>query len=158
MRIALMLSLTAVLAVARPAAVPSVAPVTRAAAHPSISGQVTFLYYKDVDAAARFYEEVLGLEKTFDEGWVRIYAVAGRASVGLVDETRGQHRTAADKPVMLSIVTDEIDAWYEHMVDSGAPVLSELRESANAPIRSFVVEDPGGYTVEFFQWLSTGSP
>ena len=34
---------------------------------PAIDSQVTFLYYKDVDAAARFYGETLGLEKTFDE-------------------------------------------------------------------------------------------
>lgn len=125
-------------------------------ARPSIEGQVTFLYYKDLDAASRFYETILGLEKTYDVGWVRIYQSTPGAFVGLVDETRGAHRAAEEKPVMVSIVTNEIDAWYERMVASGAPILSELSLSTNVPVRAFMVEDPEGYTVEFFQWMEGG--
>ena len=129
-----------------------VAPQRQASSLPSIDSQVTFLYYKDVPAAARFYAGTLGLEMTFDEGWVQIYRVSSTAYVGLVDEMRGAHRVSESKPVMLSIVTNEIDAWYAHMRTSGVKLLSELSNSENAPIRAFLVEDPGGYTVEFFQW------
>ena len=130
----------------------AIAAPTKQQSLPSIDSQVTFLYYADVPAAAQFYEGTLGLEKTFDEGWVQIYRVSSTAYVGLVDETRGVHRTSESKPVMLSIVTSEIDAWYAHMRTSGVKLLSELSNSENAPIRAFLVEDPGGYTVEFFQW------
>ncbi len=130
----------------------AIAAPTKQQSLPSIDSQVTFLYYADVPAAAQFYEGTLGLEKTFDEGWVQIYRVSSTAYVGLVDETRGVHRTSESKPVMLSIVTNEIDAWYAHMRTSGVKLLSELSNSENAPIRAFLVEDPGGYTVEFFQW------
>ena len=130
----------------------AIAAPTKQQSLPSIDSQVTFLYYADVPAAAQFYEGILGLEKTFDEGWVQIYRVSSTAYVGLVDETRGVHRTSESKPVMLSIVTNEIDAWYAHMRTSGVKLLSELSNSDNAPIRAFLVEDPGGYTVEFFQW------
>lgn len=124
---------------------------------PSIDAQVTFLYYADVDAAAAFYEGVLGLEKTFDEGWVKIYRVSGEASVGLVDETRGIHRASDAKPVSLSIVTSEVDAWYAHLREAGVTITSELSASTQVPIRAFVAEDPGGYTVEFFEWTREGS-
>lgn len=120
---------------------------------PSIDSQVVFLYYKDVDTAAVFYEKTLGLKKTFDEGWVKIYQVSSTSYVGLVDGDRGYHKAAAGKPVMLSIVTGEVDAWYEHMTKaSGVKVLSKIKDAGNSPTRSFLVADPEGYTVEFFQW------
>ena len=52
---------------------------------------------------------------------------------------------------MLSIVTSEVDAWYERL--KANPDIVFLKEiSENDMIRSFLIEDPGGYTVEFFQW------
>ncbi len=119
---------------------------------PAIDSQVTFLYYKDVDAAARFYGETLGLEKTFDEGWVQIYRISSTSYVGLVDETRGTHRVAQAKPVMLSIVTNEVDAWYDFLRATDVKILSEISDGTAVPVRAFLVEDPGGYTVEFFRW------
>jgi predicted enzyme related to lactoylglutathione lyase len=120
---------------------------------PAPTAQVTFLYYDDVDAAARFYETLLGLEKTHDESWVKFYAVTETASVGLVDAARGYHRSSTDKPVMLSLVTDDVESWFEHVVREGATILKPLdAEDAGGFIRAFLVEDPGGYTVEVFEW------
>ncbi len=119
---------------------------------PTIDSQVVFLYYSDVNEASRFYERTMGLTKTFDEGWVRIYQTSSNAYVGLVDETKGSHRVSESKPVMLSIVTSEVDRWYEHLRSEGVKILSELADSENVPVRAFLVEDPGGYTVEFFAW------
>lgn len=119
---------------------------------PTIDSQVVFLYYSDVNEASAFYESTLGLEKTFDEGWVKIYRTSATSFVGLVDESRGSHRVSESKPVMLSIVTSEVDAWYEHLRNAGVKILSELADSESVPVRAFLVEDPGGYTVEFFAW------
>ncbi|MFQ5742292.1 MAG: VOC family protein [Acidobacteriota bacterium] len=121
-------------------------------APPSIDSQVVFLYYRDINAAADFYGRTLGLEQTFDRGWVKIYETSASSYVGLVDEARGMHQVAESKPVMLSIVTTEVDAWHRYLEAEGVPISSGLNDSADAPIRSFVVKDPGGYTVEFFQW------
>lgn len=120
---------------------------------PPIDSQVVFLYYADLDAAAAFYGDTLGLEKTFDEGWVKIYATSETSFVGLVDEQRGSHRASEDKPVMLSLVTADVDAWHERLRERGVRILSEPADSTSVPVRAFLVEDPGGYTVEFFQWL-----
>ena len=128
------------------------APAQPSRSAPSIDSQVTFLYYKDVPAAARFYGGILGLEQTFDEGWVEIYRISSTSYVGLVDETRGSHQVSESKPVMLSIVTDEVDQWYEHIRASDVTIVSEISDGTAVPVRSFMVEDPGGYTVEFFRW------
>ena len=59
---------------------------------------------------------------------------------------------------MLSIVTDEVDAWYDKLSAAGVTMQSELsppgteKEPGTAPVRGFIAEDPGGYTIEFFSW------
>ena len=121
---------------------------------PPIDAQVTFLYYADLDAAARFYRDVLQLQPTFDQGWVRIFAITPTSSVGLVDESRGAHRARDDNAVMLSLVTTDVDPWYARLSRAGVEILSNPADSADVPVRAFLVRDPGGYTVEFFQWLN----
>ena len=125
---------------------------------PTIDSTITFFYYKDLASAADFYRDVVGLEATTDMGWVKIFKVTESSSVGLVEDGKGFLRAAEDKPVMLSLVTDDVDAWHERLVDADAPVLSELppadrpEDTARAPIRGFIVADPGGYAIEFFSW------
>lgn len=124
----------------------------------NISSDIVFFYYKDVDTAAPFYERVMGLEKTLDLGWIKIYALTSTASVGITQEGHGFHKASKDKPAMLSIVTDDVDAWYRRLKDEGVPILSDLPAPDDmpspdeAPIRGFIAADPGGYTIEFFSW------
>lgn len=119
---------------------------------PNIDSHVVMLYYKDLESAAAFYGEALGLEKTLDWDWVKFFRTSGSSYVGLVEEGEGAyHKAQRTNAVMLSIVTREIDAWHEKV--KGAEV-EFLKDIANrGPIRSFLIQDPGGYTVEFFQWL-----
>ena len=53
---------------------------------------------------------------------------------------------------MLSIVTNEVDAWYDFLRTTDVKILSEISDGTAVPVRAFLVEDPGGYTVEFFRW------
>jgi catechol 2,3-dioxygenase-like lactoylglutathione lyase family enzyme len=127
----------------------------------SMDETITFFYYEDLQAQVPFYEDLLGLEKTMDMGWVKIYRITPSSSVGLVLQGHGAHEVSADKPAMLSIVTGDVDAWYERLVAADVRVLKELpapasaSNSERAPVRSFLVEDPGGYTIEFFTWQLT---
>ena len=123
----------------------------------SLDETVVFFYYDDIEAVAPFYQDLLQLTATMDEDWVKIYRISPTSSVGLVQQGRGFHNVAVDKPAMLSIITPDVDAWYQRLVAAGVPVRSELpapgdEKAGGAPIRGFVVEDPGGYTVEFFSW------
>lgn len=122
---------------------------------PPIKENTLMFYYKDVAVVAPFYEETLGLTKTFDEGWVKIYQLTPTSSIGLVQEGETSfHRAQADNAVMLSIVTEDVDAWYQRIKQTpGIVFLKDIYNNENVPIRAFLIKDPGGYSVEFFQWL-----
>jgi predicted enzyme related to lactoylglutathione lyase len=113
------------------------------------AANITWLYYKDVPAAMRFYADVLGLPLIVDQGWAKVYQISATGFVGLVDETRGMHRASDTKPVALAFVTDHVDAWYAWLVSKGVKMRSELRDSKTLPIRGFTAFDPEGYTLEF---------
>jgi hypothetical protein len=54
---------------------------------------------------------------------------------------------------MLSLVTEDVDAWYERVTThDDIAILKDIGDGG--PIRSFLLKDPGGYTVEFFEWLA----
>lgn len=120
----------------------------------SITGQVTFLYYDDMDAAAKFYGETLGLKKTFDQGWVKFFQITEDSFVGLVNSEKGFHKPSADKPVMLSIITEDVIGWHAYIKTKKVKIISPLGpEAGKGFVRGFIIEDPAGYSVEFFQWI-----
>jgi catechol 2,3-dioxygenase-like lactoylglutathione lyase family enzyme len=123
------------------------------ASRPTTDSQVVMLYYADLAAADTFYGEILGFEKTLDFGWVKFYQTSANGAVGLVAEGEGAwHRVQEKNAVMLSIVTTEVGAWFDMLRQKqGVVFLKEIEDSGG--IRSFLIEDPGGYTVEFFQWF-----
>lgn len=109
---------------------------------------VTFFYYRDLAAACRFYEDVLGLELATDQGWSRIYRICGGAHVGLVDETKGFHKSEPVKPVQLALRVADVDAWYTWVKARGVSGLSEMFDADAIGIRAFVFDDPEGYQIE----------
>ena len=118
---------------------------------------ITFLYYRDLPAAMDFYERVMGLDLAIDQGWSKIYRICPGAHVGLVDETRGMHRAADEKPVQLCLRVSDVDAWYEYARDMGVANLSRLFENDALGIRAFVFDDPEGYQIEIQQATRPGA-
>jgi len=110
---------------------------------------ITWLYYKDVPAAMRFYEDILGLTLTVDQGWAKVYQTSPTSFLGLVDESRGMHRAADTKPVAVAFVTPDVDAWHSWLVSKGVKMRSAVADSKSLPIRGFTAYDPEGYTLEF---------
>ncbi len=115
--------------------------------------QIVFLYYADLTTADAFFVTALGLSKTMDQEWVKIYRTAGGSAVGAVKEGRGFHKPSPSKPVMISWVVDDIDPWYRRVTAAGVKVLKQPQNSPDSGVRSFLVADPTGYTFEFMQWL-----
>ncbi len=114
---------------------------------------ITFLYYRDLAAAISFYQQTIGLPLAVDQGWCKIFAVGPAGYVGLVDETRGSLRAAADKPVLLTFVVDDVDAWHAHLAAAGVRSLTEPRVHEDIGVHGFFAEDPGGYRLEFQRFL-----
>ncbi|HMO08568.1 MAG TPA: VOC family protein [Paracoccaceae bacterium] len=116
---------------------------------------ITFLYVRDLAAAAAFYERVLRLPLAIDQGWSRIYALtpglpAGQgAHLGLVDETRGMHRAqAGDKPVQVCLRVPDVAGWHRWCAGQGVMALSPLWTNRELRIAAFVFDDPEGYQIE----------
>ena len=109
---------------------------------------ITFFYYRDLDAAIRFYEDVMGFELAIDQGWSKIFRISGTAHVGLVDEARGMHRSTPEKPVQLCIRVPDVDAWYDYAKAREVANLSRLFVNDKLGIRAFVFDDPEGYQIE----------
>ena len=117
----------------------------------------TFLYYRDLPRAMAFYERVLGFELAIDQGWSKIYAVAGGGHVGLVDETRGSHRAADVKPVQFMIRVPDVDAWHAWVSTQDVSALTAPRSNEALGIRAFVFNDPEGYQIEIQSALRPGA-
>lgn len=109
---------------------------------------ITFLYYRDLPTAMRFYEDVLGLELAIDQDWTKIYQVNAGGYVGLVDERRGYHRAAEDKPVMVCMRVPDVDAWHAYLGEVGVETLGPPNDSPALGIRAFLFHDPEGYVLE----------
>lgn len=118
-----------------------------------IQANLVFLYYPDLDAAELFYTSLLGLEKVLDYGFARICRISQTTYIGLVDETKGMHDPGEPKTVTLALVTDEIDGWYDYLVEQGVEMRGPLGDAARHPTRGFVAYDPAGYFLEFERFL-----
>jgi len=114
----------------------------------AIDGLITFLYYGDLDKAEKFYREAMGLELAIDQGWAKIFKLAENAHVGLVDGNRGYHKPSPTKPVMITVLVPDVDAWYIHFKELGIPTLTEPKDDNQLKTRMFLLKDPEGYVIE----------
>ena len=114
---------------------------------PAIQQQVTCIYTDDLPATARFYEETLALPLVLDQGACRIYRTGPGAFLGLCRVREG--RWVEPKGVVLTLVTDAVDAWHARLVACGAKVDGPPTEKPAWNIYAFFAFDPNGYRIEF---------
>jgi lactoylglutathione lyase len=115
---------------------------------PSIDGLITFLYFNDLEKADRFYQEVLGLELTIDQGFAKIFRLQGGSYIGLVDGKKGSLKPSNDKPVMVTLLVPDVDAWYQHLTKHGVQTRSPPKDDPQTKTRYFMFQDPEGYILE----------
>jgi catechol 2,3-dioxygenase-like lactoylglutathione lyase family enzyme len=110
------------------------------------------LEVSDLDAARRFYRDVLGFEETlYGEGaegryW---YLVGETARLGLWSEQVGLAggRGGAHVHYAFNVADGEIDRLKERIEEAGAPVEGPIQLG---PGRAIYVTDPDGNVVEFW--------
>ena len=117
---------------------------------PSMDSMVVWFYYDGIADAARFYGDLLRLELALDEGWARIYKMRDGAFVGMVDASsgRGSCSVVPDSAVLLTLVVDDIEAWFSFLKSEGVAIEGEIRTSKELEVQSFFLRDPGGYALE----------
>src|SRR4030042_4495974 len=119
----------------------------------SVRGTITWLYYRDLPRAMRFYEEVMGFKRVVDQGWSKIYRVSEDGYLGLVDGAKGYHKANNIKPVIFCLNVKDAEAWYRRVTKAGVAIEEKLQESQRLKVRVFMLKDPEGYVVEIQQSL-----
>ena len=120
---------------------------------PSLQSQITFLYCRDLARAARFYEDVLQLELCDDQGDARIYRVAEKAFVGIVDGAKGHCQPQETNAVLVTLISENVEDWYTYLKECGVKLLTEVKQPQSFPVRCFFFEDPEGYQYEVQRFL-----
>ena len=115
-----------------------------------IDQQITFLYTRDLETTARFYEQMLGLPLALDQGSCRIYRVSSDGYLGFC-----QRNAASEQPdgVIFTIVTQEVDRWYEHLVARGIAFEKPPALNPKYNIYHCFLRDPNGYLIEIQRFL-----
>lgn len=106
--------------------------------------QITFCYTRDLSRTARFYEDVLGLRLVLEQAHCRIYEVAGGAFLGFC---QGED-CAAPGDVVLTLVTDDVDGWYERLEAKGVAFDRRPVFNPDYNIYHCFLSDPNGYRLE----------
>ncbi len=110
---------------------------------------IVFFYYRDLEAVIPFYRDVLQLKQVRDQGWCKILEISpGGACLGLVDETRGSQNASDDKPVLLTLVVDDVDRWYQYLKEREVKVVKPPTLHEDIGVYCFFIEDPEGYQIE----------
>ena len=119
-----------------------------------IRATILWLYYRDTSAANRFYTEIFGAVPIVDQGWAWAYQASPSGFLGIVDGERGLHQATDDKGVTVSLVVDDVDAWFEYMKGAaGFKLRSEEVGDESGHVRVFVGYDPEGYFLEWDTFL-----
>ncbi len=111
----------------------------------ALEQQITFLYTRDLEATARFYEAVLGLPLARDQGDCRIYRVCPGAYVGFCRRDEAPQRPSG---IILTLVTPEVDAWYERLRQQGVVFEKPPTHNPRYGIYHCFLRDPNGYLIE----------
>ena len=119
----------------------------------SISSQITFLYFDDLKSVIPFFENILKLERVEDQEAAKIYRMAGGAFLGIVDGKKGHCRTQKESAVLITLVVDDVPAWYHYLEENGIKMLTGIQKPEIAPVECFFFEGPGGYHFEVQRFL-----
>jgi catechol 2,3-dioxygenase-like lactoylglutathione lyase family enzyme len=119
---------------------------------PSIDQQITFLMTDDLEATARFYEEVLVLPLKLDQGSCRIYQVSDTGYLGFCQRT-GATEAAPAPDLIVTLVTQEVDEWYRYLKGQGVAFEKPPQTNPKYDIYHCFLRDPNGYLIEIQRFL-----
>ena len=108
--------------------------------------QVTFLYTRDLDKSAAFYSEVLGLRLALDQGVCRIFKTSPESFLGVC--RCSEQRPSNPEGIIVTLVTDDVDGWYERLKAKGVVFDTRPTENAEYNIYHCFLHDPDGYQIE----------
>jgi len=105
----------------------------------------------NIARALAFYEDVLGMTKTFENGNPVGFVILNRDAAEL-HLTLAKHHQASDRNVAHLLVADAT-ALHDHLVERGVRIIKGIRD-AKYGLRDFVCADPDGNRIDVGQCLS----
>ncbi|WP_127113538.1 VOC family protein [Shimia sediminis] len=117
-----------------------------------ITGQITWVYTHDLVASVAFYRDALGLPVWRDAGAAVIFEPLPGAKIGVC--TAFEDRVVEPAGSMITLLTDDVDGWYDRLVAAGTTVKGPPEKLERFGIYSFFCEDPSGYTIEIQKFIS----
>jgi catechol 2,3-dioxygenase-like lactoylglutathione lyase family enzyme len=103
------------------------------------TGSVVWLYYKDMLPAELFVEESLGLTKSADQGWAKVYKLSRNGYLGLVDGLRGMNTFSQEKLVEINVNLENPGPWENYL----------KANSMDSTRKANSFKDAGGYLFRF---------
>src|SRR6056297_294318 len=113
-------------------------------------GMITFLGTHDLKETERFYTQYLCFNLYKDQGKCQIFTVPGGGKIGFCSHIEVN---ASEKSPIITFVTQEVDAVYKHLLQTGVKIVHKPQKNPYFPIYHFFVTDPNGYTVEIQKFL-----
>ncbi|MCB0127327.1 MAG: VOC family protein, partial [Caldilineaceae bacterium] len=127
---------------------------TTCPANLGVKATVTWLYYQDLEQAARFWHETFGLTEVIDQGFAKVFPTSPSGFIGPVRAGEGLHPYTAAKGVTVSFFTAAVDDWFAHLqTQSDFTLQSDEVILEMASVRDFLGLDPEGYFIEFDEFI-----
>lgn len=114
-------------------------------ARPAITDTIVFTYTDDLAASSRFFRETLELAFVVDQGVCHIFRLSPTSYIG-VCSIAGRPRATVG--VTITIVTDDVDGWYDFLISKGLVYQSAPEASERFKVYSSLFIDPNGYRIE----------
>jgi catechol 2,3-dioxygenase-like lactoylglutathione lyase family enzyme len=116
-----------------------------------IHSTITWLYYDDILMMQEFYSDEFGFPMVADQGWTKIHKVSETSFMGLVDGSRGMHKTSENKAVNVGFIIKDLQGWMDYVKDNNLLELreQELSTGPEGKYKAFVGYDAGNYFLEF---------
>lgn len=108
--------------------------------------QVTFLTVSDLEQSTEFYQDTLGLELVLDQGPCKIFRVSSDGFIGICEPN--QHRNVSTDGVIITLVSDDVDGWYNRLKAKGVPFTKPPAENPTFNIYHCFLRDPDGHLLE----------
>lgn len=125
-------------------------------AAPHVAAVLTMFYYQDVDRAAAWYEDKLGFRRLMQTTGFVLFEVSGVAQLALIGAGHGSQQPIAGsgKGAILSIETEDLEGWHALLFAREVEGTGTgLQVGGGGRTVEFKVQDPEGYTIEFFEWI-----
>ena len=117
-----------------------------------IENQISWVYTKQLRETCQFYAEVLGLDVHRETATAVIYRSTPHSFIGICQVF--EDRMAEPSGSMITFVTEDVDGWFQRLVDAGAHVDGPPHVLERFGIYTFFVRDPNGYRIEFQKFLA----